>query len=182
MDDVVNAARLIPAYNADAERPEDIYPLHNIIPEQEWATLDGLFYKFKNEPDDRARIRLLPNARSDWLRQHLMLAYSVAKPKSKLVFVPLCFVHRPFYSRGPTWNSKMLIYASVMFTFYGVAGRSVPDRAVMLGRLAPAPEAVIDGLLSRFTETPRGSSKCVVCLLHIILAYAGTQVTDDDGK
>ncbi|KAH9003792.1 RNA polymerase I associated factor A49-like protein [Lactarius hatsudake] len=139
MEVAVNAARLIPAYNADAERPEDIYPLHNIIPEQEWAALDGLLHKLKNEPDDRARIRLLPNARSDWLRQHLMLAYSVPKPKSKLV--------------------KMLIYASVMFTFHGVVRRSVPDRAVISERLAPAPEAVVDGLLSRFTETPRGSIK-----------------------
>ncbi|KAH9044916.1 RNA polymerase I associated factor A49-like protein [Lactarius deliciosus] len=139
MEEAVNAARLIPAYNADAERPEDIYPLHNIIPEQEWAALDGLLHKLKNEPDDRARIRLLPNARSDWLRQHLMLAYSVPKPKSKLV--------------------KMLIYASVMFTFHGVAKISVPDRTVISERLAPAPEAVVDGLLSRFTETPRGSIK-----------------------
>jgi DNA-directed RNA polymerase I subunit RPA49 len=101
MKDVVNAARLIPGYNADAQRPEDIYPLHNIIPEQEWAALDGLLHKLKNEHDDRARIRLLPNARSDWLRQHLMLAYSAAKPKSKHVFVHLCLVLRPFYSRVP---------------------------------------------------------------------------------
>ncbi|KAH9054896.1 RNA polymerase I associated factor A49-like protein [Lactarius vividus] len=139
MEEAVNAARLIPAYNADAERPEDIYPLHNIIPEQEWAALDGLLHKLKNEPDDRARVRLLPNARSDWLRQHLMLAYSVPKPKSKLV--------------------KMLIYASVMLTFHEAVKRSVPDRTVISERLAPAPEAVVDGLLSRFTETPRGSIK-----------------------
>ncbi|KAI9451427.1 RNA polymerase I associated factor A49-like protein [Lactarius psammicola] len=139
MEEEVNAARLIPAYNADAQRPEDIYPLHNIIPEQEWAALDGLLHKLKSEPDDRARVRLLPNARSDWLRQHLMLAYSVPKPKSKLV--------------------KMLIYASMMFTFRGVVVRNVPDRAVISERLAPAPEAVVDGLISRFTETPRGSTK-----------------------
>ncbi|KAN0142082.1 RNA polymerase I associated factor, A49-like protein [Lactarius tabidus] len=139
MEHVVNAARLIPAYNADAQRPEDVYPLHNIIPEQEWAALDNLLYKLKNEPDDRARVRLLSNSRSDWLRQQLMLAFSAPKPKSKLV--------------------KILIYASVMFTFRGVVGKSVPDRTVILERLAPAPEAVVDGLLSRFTETPRGSAK-----------------------
>jgi DNA-directed RNA polymerase I subunit RPA49 len=88
MEDVVNSARLIPAYNADAQRPEDVYPLHNIIPEQEWAALDNLLHKLKNEPDDRARVRLLPNARSNWLRQHLMLTFSAPKPKSKLVCVP----------------------------------------------------------------------------------------------
>ena len=87
LEDSTNAARLIPAYNADAERPEDIYPLHNIVPEPEWAALDGLLSKLKSAADDRSRVRLLPNARSDWLRQHLMLAYSSLKPKSKLVFV-----------------------------------------------------------------------------------------------
>jgi hypothetical protein len=69
-----------------------------------------------------------------------------------------------------------------MFTFHGVARRGVPDRTVILERLAPAPDAVIDGLLSRFTETPRGSSKCVVCLLDTLLAYTDTQGTDDNRK
>jgi len=59
----------------------------------------------------------------------------------------------------------MLIYASVIFAFRGVAGRSVPERSALSERLAPAPEVVIDGLLARFTETPRGSSKCVDCYL-----------------
>jgi DNA-directed RNA polymerase I subunit RPA49 len=99
MEDSANAARLIPAYNADAERPEDIYPLHNIVPEPEWAALDGLLSKLKNAADDRSRVRLLPNARSDWLRQHLMLAYSSPKPKSKIVFVPL-LVPRPGFPRS----------------------------------------------------------------------------------
>jgi hypothetical protein len=89
MEDSANAARLIPAYNADAERPEDIYPLHNIVPEPEWAALSGLLSKLKNAADDRSRARLLPNARSDWLRQHLMLTYSSPKPKPKIAFVPL---------------------------------------------------------------------------------------------
>lgn len=98
MEESVNAARLIPAYNADAQRPEDIYPLHNVIPELEWAALDSLLSKLKNATDDRARARLLPNARSDWIRQHLMLAYSSSKPKSKFVFVPLCIIYRVFPS------------------------------------------------------------------------------------
>lgn len=63
----------------------------------------------------------------------------------------------------------MLIYASVMFAFRGVAGRSVPERTVLLERLTSAPEVVVDSLLARFTETPRGSTKCVNYYLHIIL-------------
>lgn len=88
MEESANATRLIPAYDADAQRPEDIYPLHNIIPEMEWVAIDSLLPKLKNAADDRARARLLPHARSDWLRQHLMLVYSSSKPKAKIVFVP----------------------------------------------------------------------------------------------
>ena len=102
MEESANAARLIPAYNADAERPEDIYPLHNIVPEPEWAALDGLLSKLKNAADDRSRARLLPNARSDWLRQHLMLAYSSPTPKSKIVFVlPPLLVPLPAHTIRP---------------------------------------------------------------------------------
>jgi hypothetical protein len=63
----------------------------------------------------------------------------------------------------------MLIYASVMFAFRGVAGRSVPERTALLERLAPASEVAIDGLLARFTEVPRGSTKCVNHHLYDIL-------------
>jgi DNA-directed RNA polymerase I subunit RPA49 len=65
----------------------------------------------------------------------------------------------------------MLIYASVMFTFRGVAGRNVPDRTALLERLAPAPEVVVDGLLARFTETPRGSAVCVSKCLRVVSTH-----------
>jgi len=55
MEESVNAARLIPAYDAEAQRPEDIYPLHNIIPELEWAVLDSLRNKLKNATIGRGR-------------------------------------------------------------------------------------------------------------------------------
>lgn len=64
----------------------------------------------------------------------------------------------------------MQIYASVMFAFRGIVGRNVPERTALLERLAPAPEVVVDGLLARFTETPRGSTKCVNYYLYDISA------------
>jgi DNA-directed RNA polymerase I subunit RPA49 len=63
----------------------------------------------------------------------------------------------------------MLIYTSVMFAFRSAAGRNVPERTALLERLAPAPEVVVDGLLARFTETPRGSTKYVGYFFHDIL-------------
>jgi len=73
----------------------------------------------------------------------------------------------------------MLIYASVMFTFLSLVRRSVPDRTALLERLAPAPEVVVDSLLARFTETPRGSTTCVAYCLHVISAHMGMQGPDD---
>jgi DNA-directed RNA polymerase I subunit RPA49 len=70
----------------------------------------------------------------------------------------------------------MLIYASVMFAFRSAAGRNgnIPERTALLERLAPAPEVVVDGLLARFTETPRGYAKCVGHRLHDCLdAHVG---------
>jgi DNA-directed RNA polymerase I subunit RPA49 len=63
----------------------------------------------------------------------------------------------------------MLIYASAMFAFRGITGRSVPERTALLERLAPTPEVVVDGLLARFTETPRGFTKYVNYYFNDIL-------------
>ena len=63
-----NSTHLIPAYNADAQRSEDTYSLHDIIPEPEWTALDSLLPKLKDVADDRTKVRLLPNAPIDQLR------------------------------------------------------------------------------------------------------------------
>ena len=81
-----NAARLIPPYNMDAETPEDAYPLHGIIPEQEWSALDALYRPLKNMSSTLDRMKSLPNARSQWVREHLNLAYATPKPSSKIVY------------------------------------------------------------------------------------------------
>ena len=78
-------------------------------------------------------------------------------------------------------NRKMLVYASIMFAFRGVAGRNVPERTVILERLAPAPEVVVDGLLARFTETPRGSTVWV-CLYHLVIWLTWCVQAPDDKR
>lgn len=38
----------------------------------------------------------------------------------------------------------------------------VPDREVLLGKMSPAPETIVDGLLDRFTEKARASTTYVL--------------------
>ncbi|ETW79765.1 hypothetical protein HETIRDRAFT_440794 [Heterobasidion irregulare TC 32-1] len=134
-----DAARLIPPYNMDAETPEDAYPLHGIIPEQEWSALDALYRPLKNMSSTLDRMKSLPNVRSQWVREHLNLAYATPKPSSKIV--------------------KMLIYITTLMAFRSATGKAVPERRALLERLSPAPEVIVDGLLTRFTEKARGSTK-----------------------
>ncbi|KAI0063354.1 Rpa49 subunit specific to nuclear RNA polymerase I [Artomyces pyxidatus] len=134
-----DAARLIPPYVADAETPEDAYPLHNIVPEQEWNALDGLIHKLKGASSDLERVQMLPNVRSTWVKQHLSQAFRRdAKASARVV--------------------KLIICVATMLAFRNSAHKSVPDRATLLERLL-VPEVVVDGLLARFTETARGSTK-----------------------
>ncbi|KAI0052437.1 RNA polymerase I associated factor, A49-like protein [Auriscalpium vulgare] len=133
-----DAARLIPPYNAEAQTPEDAYPLLQIIPEQEWNALDGLVQQLKGAASDTDRYRMLPFVRSTWIRQHLRRAFSGPKPKNK--------------------DAKMLMCIAAMITFRGAVERSVPEKAKLLDRMSPIPEVLIDGLLARFTETARGSA------------------------
>lgn len=71
-------ARLVPAHNADAIVPGDIYPLHNIIPEAEWEVLSSTpFLEANGSKEQRA---LLPSQRSKWVNQHLESILGSASP------------------------------------------------------------------------------------------------------
>ena len=70
--------RLIPPYNEDAERPQDVYSLHDIIPEAELNALPINAFKSAKTPQER--YALLPYARSDWVQLQLRLVYAAPKP------------------------------------------------------------------------------------------------------
>lgn len=53
---------------------------------------------------------------------------------------------------------KMLAFVAALLTFRAIAGKHVPERERLLEKMTPAPEIVVDGLLSRFTENARGSA------------------------
>ncbi|EMD35139.1 hypothetical protein CERSUDRAFT_116615 [Gelatoporia subvermispora B] len=130
-----DSSRLIPAYNADATRPNDVYPLHNIIPEAELNAIQ--IGAFRSAGSHEKRKALLPYSRSNWINDHLFLLFEA-----------------PRLSKS---NLKILIYISAMFAFRA-ASRSVSDRQTLQTKLGNVPSIVIDGLLSRFTETVRNTN------------------------
>ncbi|KAI0369256.1 RNA polymerase I associated factor A49-like protein [Pilatotrama ljubarskyi] len=131
-----DSSRLIPPYNADAQTPGDVYALHDMIPEAEFNALP--ISAFKSAKSDRDRIALLPFNRSDWLKLQLKLVYSAPKlNKTEL---------------------KLVYYISTMMAFFKNS-RNVGDKDALQQKLSGVPPIVLDGLISRFTETERSTNK-----------------------
>ncbi|OBZ74745.1 DNA-directed RNA polymerase I subunit RPA49 [Grifola frondosa] len=93
-----DSSRLVPPYNADAERPDDVYALHDIIPEAEFNAIS--IAAFKSADSNHERIALLPYKRSNWVNQHLHLLFSASKLKKTHVCVCLLM---PPNSPDLTW-------------------------------------------------------------------------------
>lgn len=51
-----------------------------------------------------------------------------------------------------------MVYVSAMMAFRNAA-RSVNDKETLQKKLAGVPQTIVDGLLSRFTESERDTSK-----------------------
>ena len=161
-------SRLIPPFNADAERPDDVYPIANIITDAEWNSI-SISAMLKAETD-RDRTALLPYNRSAWIKQKVREAFGGRKPNKTNLYLP-----RSFASYAPGINllyshRKLLFAISAIFTFYN-ARRNVSDKAKLQERLSRIPATLVDGLLSRFTDSARGSTKYVVSLVTRARTY-----------
>lgn len=130
--------RLIPAFDASATEPNDVYPLHNIIPEAEWKALSVA--QFEATSNEKERLALLPFRYSTYIKQHLHTITSSAQP-----------------SKTKKKNLKLLLYISAMLAFRQAVQRKDVDKERIYEKLQ-LPTIVVDGLLSRFTEQPRGST------------------------
>ena len=64
------------------------------------------------------------------------------------------------------YSRKILIYIAILFAFRAAIGNSPPERPKLIERMSPIPEVIVDALLARFTESARGSSKCVLVRLE----------------
>lgn len=130
--------RLIPPFDTTATEPGDIYPLHYIIPEVEWKALS--VSALEAAQTDSERIAMFPFRKSTWINDHLKaLAGASGKSKKK--------------------NLKILLYISAMLAFRQATFARSLDKEKLYERLEAVPNIVVDGLLSRFAETPRGSSR-----------------------
>ncbi|KAJ3528889.1 hypothetical protein NM688_g7932 [Phlebia brevispora] len=147
---VADSSRLIPPYDEGATRADDVYKLHSIVPEAEFNALS--ISRLKSASNSRERISALPYSRSNWINQHINLLFSAPKPNKTLL--------------------KMLLYISAMFAFKN-ASRLVNDKPALQERLKDVPSIVVDGLLSRFTETSRDnkSTKITPQTETMLLSY-----------
>ncbi|KAI6148083.1 Rpa49 subunit specific to nuclear RNA polymerase I [Pisolithus tinctorius] len=131
-----DSTRLVPPYNAEATVPSEVYPLHNIIPETEWKTLSEAPFLVVGQ---NQRIPLLPFQRSKWINQHLHSICDSSSPSKT--------------------NIKILQYIAYMMLFRQLAIQSNLGKVSLQEKLTSMPSVVADGLLSRFTESARTSSK-----------------------
>ncbi|KAI0759667.1 RNA polymerase I associated factor, A49-like protein [Irpex lacteus] len=131
-----DSSRLIPPYDETATRPDDVYKLHDIIPEAEFNALS--ITSLKSAGSERERQAMLPYGRSNWVNQHLSLVYSTPKPNKTTI--------------------KILVYISTLFAFKN-ASRIIDDKQKLQERLKHVPSIVIDGLLSRFTQTSKDKNE-----------------------
>ncbi|EIW76612.1 Rpa49 subunit specific to nuclear RNA polymerase I [Coniophora puteana RWD-64-598 SS2] len=131
-----DSARLVPKYNADALTPQDIYPLHNIIPEAEWKSISVSSMTAAKTQSERTS--LLPFRRSNWINQHLNQAFAAPSPNKTVL--------------------RTLFYISTLLAFRQAAFRSV-DRSAIQEKFPQVPSIIIDGIISRFTESGRDATK-----------------------
>ncbi|KAL4253801.1 RPA49/POLR1E RNA polymerase subunit family protein [Abortiporus biennis] len=145
-----NEHRLIPPFNQDAARPEDVYALKDLIPDNEYNAI--LVSALKDAGTEKERLAILPWSRSDWISAHLRLVFAAPKPKNSTL--------------------KLLFYISTMMAFKN-ASRKLNDRKALERHLRNVPSVIIDGLISRFTETARDSSDSRLTPQHEnrLLAY-----------
>ncbi|KAJ3478951.1 hypothetical protein NLI96_g9400 [Meripilus lineatus] len=132
---IADSSRLIPPYDQGAGSPHLVYALEDIVPK---AELDSISISpFKAAKTEQERRNLLPFSRSNWISHHLGLVFSAPKVNKK--------------------DLQILVYISTMIAFKQ-ASRTIKDKTALQERLKGVPGVVVDGLVSRFTESARESN------------------------
>jgi len=140
----VQSNRPIPAYNPEATTPSEVYALTSIAPPQELSSFSlSPFLSAETTIDRKA---LLPFRGSQWVNRRIDILFESNKPDRTTL--------------------KNLLYASAMFAFKSNANhcfhKSRPGddyRSKLQAKMQNVPDVVLDGLVTRFAEMPRGSAK-----------------------
>ncbi|WFD06426.1 DNA-directed RNA polymerase I subunit rpa49 [Malassezia vespertilionis] len=151
----ISASRALPQARMEAQSPADAYPLFSLVPAKVFNAL-GIHSMFScaTEKDLSSTVRVLPHP-SHWLLPRLWHAVS-----------------RAYNDGGETAASAKQVrigyYLAILLAFRkNVRGlsRIRDDYASILGQKMRLPDGekdiVMEELLSKFTEMPRGSQKCV---------------------
>jgi DNA-directed RNA polymerase I subunit RPA49 len=89
-----DSTRLIPQYDIDALNSSDIYPLHNMIPKPEWKALSISAYT--SAGGGAERVALLPFRRSNWINDHLSIAFASPSPNKTAMYAKVLFITRTY--------------------------------------------------------------------------------------
>ncbi|KAJ6578859.1 Rpa49 subunit specific to nuclear RNA polymerase I [Mycena vulgaris] len=135
--EVADSNRPVPPFSATATDPADVYPLHGIIPESEWKALPvSAFYE---AGDARARRDALPFRHSQWVNARVEATMEQSDKEKKR-------------------SLKTLFYIASMMAFRRATERKF-KKEELPEKLPGVPSAVVDSLLARFAECPRGSTE-----------------------
>ncbi|KAE9399387.1 Rpa49 subunit specific to nuclear RNA polymerase I [Gymnopus androsaceus JB14] len=135
--DLADSARLVPPFSATATDPADIYPLNDIIPDPEFKALN--IAPIEENLKDNG---MLPWKYCQWVNNHLR---RMGQEEEK--------------SKGRKRKIKILLYIATMFLFRRTINHPKGlEKDTVYEKMNNVPPIIVDGLLSRFTETTRGSS------------------------
>jgi DNA-directed RNA polymerase I subunit RPA49 len=141
-----DAARPIPAFDASATTPAGAYPLANIVPAPEWASLGPLTAALSHASSTDERTKMLPDVRSAWITQKL-----------EGVFGTLGVAAKTGTDMSKKDTLKAIAYVSTLMAFRKLY-RTLDSADKIASRLRGVPSTVREGVLGRFSETARGSA------------------------
>ena len=147
--------------NTNATTAGEAYPLKDIVTDAELKSIS--LAPILNASSEKERRSLLPSHRCSWINSHMDSIFSSSKPNkqelcvmfpwgslfNRLLRLPLLF-----------YFSKVLYYISCLVAFKNISF-NLKDQASLQEKLSAVPTIILDGFLSRFTETSRSSSQYV---------------------
>lgn len=130
LQETVSSERPTPLANVNATDVEQIYPVHNIIPKNEWAFIRvGAIMK---EQDAEKRLEYFPHTKFLYIAKKLP-SLTQANQMQKL---------------------QLLYYLSLLVGIYD--NRRVNNKVKLIERLNAAPDGLLDGILARFSISRPG--------------------------